>query len=620
VFVQFGAHSAHAVHSAAHCTCFEPVRILHIMQLLHRGDESFYTQSLLTVGGSTSMKYRSSIVMAVAAAALVECLSGCAVDTGEGDSESTLAEAVTVNPRTSLMITDRVLLEHPVHGIRLQAVLDQFATQSGIAGMSSDKLFRQLWDTFNVAPGLNLGPHCNRVLTNGVPSVNGYPVQCPRAEGGQISAAITEYTPIAAVNRFDLADASPRPTHCGEYRLIFARGVTTGSNRNLIIFEGKLPNPNPAAGACACAPVVRFWQDLATVANVTERAHLLHDFYFNGLPGFRPIVHINNFGLDSAGTGGGYTSSPSGQIRTNSFIDTQRGWNLREFKIAQTCRPILTLPRPLPIPTVRDELLRRPTLIPVLDVRPGIAAGPSVCTLQFVQVSVKTNPDARLFNATLPGSTDFYAARAAAFQGVFPTTVPGLALNDVNRFGYDIPNVYNAAESPVTTAGRYTVPFAIAGGGSLRTAIQTRLSTAGSTLTPDNIVRRAEALSCQGCHQSSNNANLGGGIVWPSSLGFVHVSDIASEPSPLGGNRWRISPALAGTFLPHRASVMETYLNETCKNTQVSLVSRRPVLLLPITSPVRTVRAIVTTTELSPQQLSALEAPVSPTLGGRTTH
>jgi hypothetical protein len=55
---------------------------------------------------------------------------------------------------------------------------------------------------------------------------------------------------------------------------------------------------------------------------------------------------------------------------------------------------------------------------------------------------------------------------------------------------------------------------------------------------------------------------MGGGIIWPPSAGFVHVAE-QTEPGPFGP-RFRISPALGGTFLPHRKAVLETFLNSSC--------------------------------------------------------
>ena len=67
-------------------------------------------------------------------------------------------------------------------------------------------------------------------------------------------------------------------------------------------------------------------------------------------------------------------------------------------------------------------------------------------------------------------------------------------------------------------------------------------------------------MSCAGCHQLSNGKNLGGGVTWPASFGFAHVTEVNRESSA-DGLRFRISPALTNVFLPHRKAVLEAFLN-----------------------------------------------------------
>ena len=87
------------------------------------------------------------------------------------------------------------------------------------------------------------------------------------------------------------------------------------------------------------------------------------------------------------------------------------------------------------------------------------------------------------------------------------------------------------------------------------------MTALGSTLTPDQIVLRAQALSCAGCHRHNNNVDIGGGLVWPSSIDFTHVTE--REPETVDGQvRFRISNALINEFLPHRKQILEDYLND----------------------------------------------------------
>jgi hypothetical protein len=421
---------------------------------------------------------------------------------------ATAAEAplVSVDARKSLFITEEAI----VNAFSLAEVLDRFVAQSGVAGLTRLDLFHQWWDTENKGPGLGLGAHCD---DQG--GFNEFPLVCPRPEGQEAASdpfsdptAARAYFPLALVNRFDLAPTSG--AHCGEYRMVFARrsGISDGRQRNFIIFEAVLPNPRPEIGLEGCRPVQTFWQDLAQADRTpAERASALHGFYIDGLTGFRPVVHIENYGAA--------TRRVTGQIRTNQFL--QPNWNLREFKLSRTC-----------------------------------SAG--TCTaLRFVPVTVKTNPPALLFASTSSH------AKKGAFDAFFPSVVSTLASGNVNTFSMGVPNELNAFESE---AQGLVTDYGAAFGtdqNALRTAIQTELSALGSALTPDHIVARAQALSCAGCHELSNGADLGGGMTFPRSLNFTHVREV-KENGP-EGPRFVISPALSQTFLPHRRALLEEFLN-----------------------------------------------------------
>jgi len=416
---------------------------------------------------------------------------------GIGVVQQALAPTV-VDVRRSLAVTDQVITQ----AFTLGAVLDQLAAQSGVAGMTGLQLFTQLWDTQNTAAdGITTGPHCD---DNGN-TLNGFPYTCRLVEGNQAfnaAAEIANYSLIGLYNRFDLA--SPNGADCGEHRMVFGRPA--GPGRAFIIFEAVLPNPTPSLGLEGCRPVASFWAGLTADNSAASRATALHNFYFNGLPGFLPVIHIDNYG----NTG---LSRPTGQVRTNDIL--QFPWLLHEFKLQQQ----------------------------------------SATSVLFVPVTVKTNPFGDLFSATSTNS------QAAAFQNTFfPSQVAALAVNDINLFNYDVPDNFNAGQSNSQVPSgldNYSAHFSPTS--QLATNIQAQLTAIGSTLTPADIVARAEALSCAGCHQLSNGAALGGGLTWPSSAGFVQSSEF-TEDGP-DGLRFVISSALTSVFLPHRAQVLQTFLN-----------------------------------------------------------
>ncbi|WP_240359520.1 hypothetical protein [Pyxidicoccus trucidator] len=412
--------------------------------------------------------------------------------------------------RRSLAVTEQDIVQN----FTLKEVMDQLVAQGGVPGLTSLQLFRQLWDTQNPGPGLGLGGHCNdQVDSNNQPVFNGYRYECRPGEGAQAQTdpftdpnSGNAYMAVGLFNRFDLAPVDG--SECGEYRIVFAKrsGVTNGGNRNFIIFEAALPNPNPALGLEGCLPVARFWQGLSTNNDLASRAAALKKFYFQGLPGFSPVVHLNNYGADIA--------RGTGQLRVNMFMGGN--WLLREFKLRKTCDP-------------------------------------TSCTeLKAVIVTDKVNPFGGLFS---PSSTH---PLTADFRAFLPGQVAMLATPDINRFNYEVPDRFNGGQSLAQgSENNYNSQFGT--GGTLKVAIQAELTRLGSPLTPEQIVQRAKALSCAGCHELSNSANVGTPQTWPRSLGFTHTSEF-TESGP-DGIRFRLSPALLTVFLPHRKSVNEEFLN-----------------------------------------------------------
>ncbi|RKG81044.1 hypothetical protein [Corallococcus terminator] len=416
----------------------------------------------------------------------------------------------TVDARKSVVLTETAILT----GFTLSGVLTQLAAQNGGTGLNSTQLFRQLWDTQNPTTGqadLQPSAHCNDTGN----LLNGFPNGCRPSEGAQaVPTSITNinsYSAIGLYNRFDLAPTSG--ADCGEYRVVFAK-TGGGGGRNFIIFEAALPNPRPDLGIDGCRPVQAFWRDLSTKP-VATRATAVRDFYFIGLPGFSPVIHMNNYGFNPAGIG---------QVRVNMFIGGP--WMLKEFKLNRQC--------------------------------PG-----GVCTLKFTPVTVKANPAGRLFN---PTSTH---ALAPSFRAHFITQVEELAVNNVNTFNYSVPDTFNAAQSDAQSFGiedDYSAQFGN-GASTFRNDIQAELNRLGSTVSPNQIVARAQALSCGGCHDRSNSASLGG-FSFPNSASFVHSTE-STQTGP-EGTRFAVSNALANTFIPFRKQVMEDFLNADHPLTPVS--------------------------------------------------
>jgi hypothetical protein len=478
-----------------------------------------FVASALTACGADTEANVGTLPQALGSAATAG--SGTPPAPGGTAGASAALPAPNVDVRRSLAITDQPILVN----FGLQRVLQQIITTSGVAGLTPTAFFQQWWDTQNTnALAVGPGPHCDDVMdANGTPLLNGYPYTCRAtpAEGSQASCdpfaagSACSYSPVGLFMRFDLAPADGR--HCGEYRIVYAKdsGRTADGtqNRNLLIFEAALPNPHANQGIRGCQKIVRAWADLSTEPDIDKRRIQLERIYFNGFDEFDPVVTYKNYGENPLG---------AGQVRTNSFIqpNAPRVWSLREFKIQRPCSP--------------------------------------GCSLAFMPVTDKVNPFGPLFGAT---SND---PNAAAFQAEFVTQIPSLAASDPSIISMNVSEVFNSGQSQAAAAvteTNYPANFATAPI-AFRNAIQASLTALGSSLTPDDIVQRAQVNACAGCHRFSNNAILGNSVVWPPSTGFTHVSEKDAELETAGGvTRFHISDTLVNLLLPHRKQVVEDFLN-----------------------------------------------------------
>ncbi|MET0287745.1 MAG: hypothetical protein ABW352_24870, partial [Polyangiales bacterium] len=378
-------------------------------------------------------------------------------------------------------------------------------------------LFKQWWST--QAPGTD-GPRCNQeVDAQGRTLLNTFPYDCrpPPSEAAQAACqSLTDpacaYIPIGLFNRFDLAPEDG--STCGEHRILFAKqtGQTVGLDRNLLIFEAVIRNPNPRAGIQGCRPLIEAWAALSFVDNLERRIARLEEIFFQGVGRFPPVISAAHYGDNDRDLG---------QIRTNQFMigGAPFIWTLREFKLRKQC------------------------------------SGRN-CSLLMLPVTDKTNPIGLLFG-------DPRDPRAAAFQDhLVSTNVASLAQTVLTDISMNTPDRFNSGQSHSSgsTEMDYASYF-----GTQREGVQRKLwqalGTLGSSVTPPQLVERAKTQTCAGCHQLSNNVELGAGAVWPPSLGFVHVSEVMPEQGE-DGPRYRVSPLLESTFLPTRSRVMFDFLKE----------------------------------------------------------
>lgn len=335
----------------------------------------------------------------------------------------------------------------------------------------------------------------------------------PRPAEASLSAAgllANEMRPIALFNRFDLAPQDG--SHCGEYRIVYGRYPNSTFDRFLLIFEAVLPNPNPGAGLAGCMPVALFWHGLSDPAMTpATRAAALANFYFVGLPGFDPVVTHANYGV------------PLGQVRSNMF--RSQPWMLREWRTSFN------------------------------------GGGQPV----FVVDTDKQNPLAEFYseNSSHPNPS-LFATEQVAFRGDFlsnqlPFLTNGVVpvsvsarCDVVNGVGSAFPDRFNEFQGD-SQFGTDT-PLTIAAGGTMPAAITTALGA--SPLTATHVLNRAGTQSCGGCHQFSNGVALGFSQTWPSSAGFVHVSEQGAAPPALAP----LSQALTECFLPARRLILQNFV------------------------------------------------------------
>jgi hypothetical protein len=432
-------------------------------------------------------------------------ITGCAASTATADQADQTGDVAgqvegqaiaavtcpvpTIDPTRSLAVTDPTALAK----FSFQRVLTQIASSANAT--NTPLAIYQAWmATFADCNNPKIDP-------------NGYGIVCPRVESqfgtfNPFSQSGPHFVPIALTNRFDLAPTSG--ADCGENRIEFA--LQGGQGRGFIIFESRMPNPNPAAGLAGCAPVADFWAQLSTDPSATSRAGKLEQLYFTGIPGFEPVVAASHYGLEVNSTT--TTAHTKGQIRTNFFADSVQ-WQLREFQLSKPC------------------------------------AATAACALSVDDVTVKVNPANELFTGTHPN--------APAFQAQFLGQIPALSQSTAATIGMSTGNNFNEFES--VSSGKTDVLYATFTEQSFQNQITAALTSAGSTLTAQNILDRATTQTCAGCHQLSSGAHaqLGAGVVWPRSLGFVQIDEQSN-----------LSQALTTSFLPHRSTVLTTFLQGQC--------------------------------------------------------
>ena len=369
------------------------------------------------------------------------------------------------------------------------------ALANAASGLDATRAYHAIVDSYApVASGRDQSlRHCDDQQTGGAPSLNGFALQCGRLEAEQFDN-LGAWFPTAAVNRLDLAPADGAT--CGQQRLVFANSSPIGNGRMLMILESEVPNPSPECGVAACAPIARFWSELALVTDPAERGARLRRAFLDGDPeleaaGFAPFMNAAQLGPNG------------GQIRTNNFNDSP--WTLRQFQFVSVQQP------PVPVP-------------------------------------VAEAPNGALWNDTLATPVG-----AACRDSFLRAAELGLLSVDPAAMSFPVDEACMDSESRNDFSQDY-VSQLVSGSGELIARLDAIAAPFG--LAAEDVAARARfAGSCIGCHSEASGSALGGGVNAPFQFDFVHVSEFGAEPCGNGGSCFGISEGLRTVFLPARARV-----------------------------------------------------------------
>ena len=423
-------------------------------------------------------------------------------------------QGAAVVPQRSLFERNQAALT----GFSVSQVLTRIAQNGGLGITGTvwhDNLFKTMarQATFPGEPG----PFCD---SNGFPqTINGFIVGCAGI-ASPLVGRLANWMPLAVANRFDLAPRGGE--HCGEARASFFMppGVVTAPARAFVIFEAVVPNPQPQLGLDGCRPLQNFWQSLGTIADPAARGAKLTQAFLTGEPaltaaGFQPFFRFQNFGPDK------------GRVRTETFgvAGVVPIWDFREFRINAN----------------------------------GTAAELPV--------------------AQSLGAFSSTHACGPELLSTLGTVTPASA--NINSLGIDVPPF--CFDGASTTADFRPEDIVATGfDPDYAAAVQARAAqlNPGANLTALQVAARVSfGGTCVGCHFRENQPryrDLGQGLTLPvvtplpgesiDDVDFTMVNNLRTEPCAANGpdstqTCFKLLPTLSQIFLPHRKTVLESYLN-----------------------------------------------------------
>ncbi len=381
--------------------------------------------------------------------------------------------------------------------------MEQIAATSGGISTTSESMLQSMIDSF--AENSFIHPVSGKsieVTSRPLESkLNPKDLLDPKSPDGMI--------PVGLFNRFDLAPADG--SNCGEYRIVYAKNSSNFDDRLLMIFEARVPNPNPNEGLVGCAPITDFWAKRSNDIDAAQTVSELEKFYYQGIPGVKPVVNAKNYGM------------PLGQLRVNLFKTPEPGkipWSLREFLVGFDQHGQANF-KPEPVDDSPVSALFRA----IMELPPGFDEadqndfrqsflGQSLCNLVNPdRIDAKASP-----SDIINGISAGYDPRFNDFESISQGNVDDLAHNTDVKLLEQVQN---------------------------RLAALTDLSGVSSV----QLINRAGTMTCGGCHDFSAGKELGNGATWPGkTLSFVHIDE-----------NGKLSPLLTDFFIPKRVQIAQHF-------------------------------------------------------------
>jgi len=395
----------------------------------------------------------------------------------------------------------RILLESNVDAVSQVSLSMAFQALASNGGHTGDPLalYQQVYDSYASADRALLpgAIHCGDEMTNGVPTLNGFPIDCNRAEAAHVND-IGNFFATAFVNRIDLAPTNG--AHCGQQRMIFAN---RSRGRAFMILEAQIPNPSPELGIDGCLPLAQFWMNQNDNPDAAARGALLSQAFLQG-----GVKGLAEFGFGAFLTAENLTVG-SGQIRTNQFDSFP--WTLREFKLALAGDALTAVPFP-----------------------------------------VAEAPNGALWNEN-SGLSQGDACRQS-----FLSALDGVLSDNLATMSFVVDAACKDAESRNDFSEDYAGQLSQGFRSQLQDKLK---SLGSQLTPDDVANRARFAGSCIGCHNEASSSALGAGLFAPFSLDFPQVLESESQcKDGETGQCFITSNALDTVFLPGRLQVMSNLL------------------------------------------------------------